>query len=76
MKIKVELLKGFIADVVANQVEDFEIDPTRIADTKAIMMLSEIQAILQNNELSEFDALEEIGKIFAENRVDSGSWYN
>ena len=76
MKIKVELLKGFIADVVANQVEDFEIDPTRIADTKAIMMLSEIQAILQNNNLTEFDALEEIGKIFAENRVDSGSWYN
>ena len=74
MKIKVELLKGYIADTVASQVKDLEIDPNRIANTKAIMMLSEIQALLQNNTMSEEDCLIEIGKVFAENRLDAGKY--
>ena len=47
MNIKVELLKEWVADYVVNNIEDFEIDADKIADSVAIKALSEIQKILQ-----------------------------
>ena len=75
MKIKLDLLKDYIADSVAEKVENMEIDATKIADTKAIIMLGEISAILQNKELEPFDMVTAISEVFAENRLD-GVWWN
>lgn len=46
MKIKLELLRGYIADEVKSKFNELEIDANKIVDTKAIIMLREIQAII------------------------------
>ena len=45
MDIKVELLKREIIRKVNEELDDFEIDATQVADTTAIKMLREIQQI-------------------------------
>ena len=73
MNIKIELLKKHIADFIDNNLDDFEIDVSKIADTVAIKMLSEIQDIIKNENYSDFDAIEEIVCVFEKYRVDC-SW--
>ena len=73
MNIKIELLKGCICDFVNNNLKDFEIDEGKIADTVAINMLREIQSIIKNENNSDFDALEQIVRVFETNNVDFGS---
>ena len=45
MELKLELIKGAVADLVTNRIVNEEIDANRIANTKAITMLGEIQAV-------------------------------
>lgn len=73
MNIKIELLKIYISYFINRQIGDFEIDAERIADSKAITMLGEIQKIIQNHEYSDFDAIEEIVKVFEKNKIDFGA---
>ena len=72
MDIKVELLKGYISDFVQSRIGDFEIDASQIADTTAIQMLSEIQAVIKNEDYSDFDAVEEIVCIFEKYKISCG----
>jgi len=60
MKIKTELIKSYIADVVCSQISDFEIDEEKIADTKATVILAEIQSVVCQEELSDFEIVEKI----------------
>ena len=69
MNIKLELLRDFLCD----RIEDFEIDASEIADTTAIRALEEIQAVIQNEKYSDFEAIEEIVCIFEKYNIDSGS---
>ena len=39
MKIKTELIKGYIAEAVCSQLSDFEIDEDAVADSRAILIL-------------------------------------
>ncbi len=73
MKIKIELLKGYISDYVNSYLEDFEIDASQIANTTAIQMLGEIQKVVQDENYSDFDAIEEIVCIFEKYRIEAGS---
>ena len=73
MDIKVELLKKHITDFINSNFEDFNIDASQIADTTAVQMLSEIQTVIKDESLSDFDAIEEIVCIFEKYSVDSGS---
>ena len=41
MNIKTELLKSYICDFINNNLQDFEIDASYIADTTATKMLEE-----------------------------------
>ncbi len=72
MNIKLELLKGYIADFIKNHLKDFEIDVCEIADTTAIQMLREIQKVIQDEQYSDFDAIEEIVCIFEKYKIDAG----
>ena len=72
MKIKTELLKRYIADYINHQIEDFEINADKIADTTAIKVLAEIQEIIKNQEYSDFEAIEEIVCIFEKYKIDAG----
>ena len=73
MHIKLDLLKFYISDYVNSNLEDFEIDATQIADTVAVHMLREIQTILQNEQYSDFDAIEKIVCVFEKYKVDFGT---
>ena len=73
MDIKLELLRNHISDLVKNHIEDFEIDASKIADTTATRMLSEVQEVVQNCEYSDFDAMEKIVCIFEKYNMDFGS---
>ncbi len=72
MNIKLELLKSYISDFINSNLEDFEIDASKIANTTAINMLSEIQSIIRNENYSDFDAIEEIVCIFERYNIDFG----
>ena len=72
MKIKTELLRGYISDFINERIEDFEIDADDIANTVAIKMLSEIQEILKNYNHSDFDTVEEIFCVFEKYKIDFG----
>lgn len=72
MKIKLELLKKYICDTIDNQLCDFEIDADKIADTTAILALSEIQSIISDHNNSDFDAVEKIVCVFEKYLIDFG----
>lgn len=72
MKIKAELIKAYIADMICNSITDFEIDAEKIADTKATMALEEIQQVLNKNDLDDFEMIEEIVCIFEKYKLDAG----
>lgn len=73
MNVKVELLINHISDFIKNNIEDFEIDASQIADTTAIQMLGEIQKVIKDENYSDFDAVEEIVCIFEKYNIDFGS---
>lgn len=72
MNIKLELLRNHIADFINRKIEDFEIDTSQIADTTAIQIITEIQKIIKNESLSDFEAIEEIVSTFEKYNIDSG----
>ena len=72
MNIKLELLRDYISDFVNSKIEDFEIDASQIADSKAIQILSEIQDVIKNEGYSDYDAIDEIVCIFERYHIDAG----
>lgn len=73
MKIKSELLKRAVADIVCCRLLDFaELDENKIADTTAITMLDKIRTIIKKD-MPDFDTVEEIVKVFDEYKVDCGT---
>ncbi len=78
MSIKVELLKNELCDLIFEKIGEISIDANKIIDTKATMMLEEIQSVLIgkgtdfNNENLDFEIVEEIVCIFEKYGVDAG----
>ncbi len=64
MTIKTELIKGGICDAVCSKLTDFDIDESKVADTRAIQALGEIQEILNDEDLSEFEIVDSIVSVF------------
>ena len=76
LRIKAELIKAHIADIINEQIADFEFDADKIADTVAIKMLAEIQDILKNDDYSDFEIVEEIVCVFEKHKIDFGSCHD
>ncbi|MGN0183023.1 MAG: hypothetical protein ACI4DP_11565 [Candidatus Ornithomonoglobus sp.] len=72
MEIKLELLKKEISSLVINSLDNLNIDTDKIADTSAITALAEIQAVIQNNAVSDFEAVEKIIQILEKYHIDTG----
>ena len=72
MNVKVELLKRYISNFIECKIEDFEIDASKIADTTAAQILGEIQAVIKDEDISDFDAIEEIVCIFEKYKISAG----
>ncbi len=73
MNIKLELLSNSISDTVVQSLRNISIDADKIADTTAINALSEIQKVIQNDDISDFDAVEEIVCIFEKYKISAGA---
>ena len=73
MKIKTELIKSYISEVVCSRITDFDIDENKIANTTAIKVLGEVQQVLRTNELDDFEMIERIVLIFEKYNFDAGS---
>ena len=76
MEIKLELLRRYVADFIKYKIDDFEIDASQIADTTAIMALSEIQKAIQNEEYTDFEVVEKIVCIFEKYNISAGSCHD
>ena len=73
MKIKTELLRKTIAEIVCQNMDDWlEIDANNIANTRAIEMIGEIQEVIKS-EMDDFEVVEEIVCIFEKNEISAGS---
>ena len=72
MNLKLELLQNHICDLIKTTINDSIIDPSKIADTTAISILDEIKSIVCNDDLSDFDALEEIICILENHNIYCG----
>ncbi len=72
MNIKLELLSNAILDIIMQRLENIGIDADKIADTTAINALSEIQKVIQDENISDFDAVEEIVCIFEKYKIRVG----
>ena len=72
MDIKLELLSNAVSELVMQRLDTISIDADKIADTVAIAMLSEIQKIIQDDEISDFDAVEKIVVLFEKYGIDAG----
>ncbi|MBQ7097334.1 MAG: hypothetical protein IJN96_04580 [Clostridia bacterium] len=76
MKIKTELIKGYIADAVCSQLTDFEIDEDKVADSRATLILDAVREILLREELSDFEIVDEIVMLFNRLNIDCGSCHD
>ncbi len=76
MNIKLELLSEPICDIVRSRLEDIDIDADKIAQTAAIAALTEIQQVLGEEDLSEFDKIEGIVMIFEKYHLDFGGCHD
>ena len=72
MNIKLELLRDGISDLINQKIDQLEIDISKIADSMAIVLLSEIQKVIINENYSDFDAIEEIVRLFEKYNIDTG----
>ena len=73
MKIKLDLIKEYVAELVASRINDIDIDVNAIANTTAISMISEIQCILKNQDFDDFAAIEEIVCVFEKHNIYCGN---
>ena len=76
MTIKTELIKGYIKDIILSQMTDFEIDESKVADTRAVCALREIQEVLVRDEHDDFLIVDEIVKIFMKYELDFGTCHD
>ncbi len=76
MKIKTELVKGYIADAICQQLTDFEIDESKVADSRAIIILDAVREILCREGLSDFEIVDEIVMLFNRYNIDCGNCHD
>ncbi|MBR5156017.1 MAG: hypothetical protein IKW62_06010 [Clostridia bacterium] len=76
MNIKTELIKSSIIDKVCSRITDFEVDESKVADSKAIEVLAEIQKILKSDEEDDFLIVDSIVEVFIKHNLDFGSCHD
>lgn len=72
MELKLELLTSGILDAIINSLKKSDIDIDCIAQTTAISALEDIRECIKNDNLSDFDVIEEIVNIFEKYHIDCG----
>lgn len=73
MDIRLQLLLGTIQNNFLGHLDTICEAADSIAQTQAIQALSEIQEVLDRDEISDFDVVERIVCIFEKYKLDTGS---
>ena len=73
MDIKLELMAKSLADMVKDHMEEFGINAEKIAETRANLILGEIQLILTNERFNDYDVVDAIVRLFKMNMLDTGN---
>lgn len=76
MDIKLELLSGAICDAVKENMNTLNIDASQIVDSKAIKILGEVKDVLHNENLDDFEMIDEIVNIFCKYNIDIGGCHD
>ncbi len=76
MDIKLELLSGAICDAVKENMNTLNIDASQIVDSKAIKILGEVKDVLHNENLDDFEMIDEIINIFCKYNIDIGGCHD
>ncbi|MBQ7986689.1 MAG: hypothetical protein IJ304_05455 [Clostridia bacterium] len=76
MDIRLELLSGAICDAVRENMTTLTIDANQIVDSKATKILGEIKAVIHNNNLDDFEMVDEIVSIFCKYNIDIGGCHD
>ena len=76
MKIKSELIREYVADMICRNIPDLEIDEDSVADSVATLALAEIQEVLHQYELDDFEIVDEIVQIFYKYNLDAGACHD
>ena len=69
-------MKGEIYDTINERIGFLDIDADEIADTTAIAALSEIQEIIQNENYSDFEKIEEIMSVYEKYNLSFGECHD
>ena len=75
-KLSFELLADDIAELIKMRLRDIEVDAEPIIESKSVSALSEIQQVIQNDVLSDFEMVEEIVCIFEKYNIDAGGCHD
>lgn len=73
MDIRLELLKNSIHDIIDSHLLDITINADEITNSTAVLVLAQIQGIIKNDAYSDFEAIEEIVKVFEKYNLDFGN---
>ncbi len=73
MNIKLELLQNHISDCIREAFGMNVIDADQIADSNAINILDKIKQIINDDSLTDFEAIEQIVCLLEENNINCGS---
>ena len=77
MDIRAELVSKELTNLIARTLnKHLEFNLNEIANTTAITVLSEVQKVIQNTELSDFEMVEEIVCIFEDYNLDFGGTHD
>lgn len=76
MELRLELLKGEIADIVNRNIDKLEIDVNEIAQSTAVRALNDIKAVINNTELDDFMMVDEIVEIFYKYGIETGGTHD
>lgn len=72
MDLRSELLANSIADKIIDSIKNIRIDADEAVKIQAEEVLSEIKQVIQNNKLSDFEAVENIVCIFEKYSISAG----
>lgn len=73
MDIRCELIAGAIVDVINKRIKDIYVDMDQLVENKAIGALSEIQEVICDEGISDWDAIEQIVCIFEKYNINAGT---
>ena len=73
MDIKLELLQNHICDYIKDSFETFPINTSKLIDSEAVMILNRIKLVINNDNLSDFEVVEQIVQIFEEYNLNCGN---